>query len=77
MFPTVAPVNLKYALFALVQQFRKYIPLPTCAGAKFTAPVPLTTTVPVNPAGAVLGVTIDPFVTPLTSEASAWICRSG
>src|SRR5258708_33888719 len=42
-----------------------------------TEPVPLTATFPVKPAGAMAGVTIDPFVTPVTSVASAWICSSG
>jgi hypothetical protein len=52
------------------QQFRKYTPLPLCAGVKFTDPVPFTTTLPVKPAGADAGVTVLPFVVPLTSVAS-------
>ena len=32
-------------------------------------PVPFTTTVPVNPPGPTLGVTVEPFVIPLTSPA--------
>ena len=44
---------------------------------KFTDPVPLDTTVPVKPLGAVLGVTIEPFVTPLNSDELPLICRSG
>ena len=59
------------------QQFRKYTPLPTCAGAKLTEPLPLSTTVPVNPEGATLGVTTDPLVSPLSSDASAWMSSSG
>ena len=42
--------------------------MPFWSGAKFTDPAPFTTTVPVKPAGAIVGVMIEPFVMPLTSE---------
>ena len=44
---------------------------------KFTEPVPFATTVPVNPVGAVLGVTTEPFVSPPNSVASACNCARG
>jgi hypothetical protein len=44
---------------------------------KFTEPLPEATTVPLNPRGPRLGVTVEPFVTPLTSEASRWSVRTG
>jgi len=46
------------------------------AAVKFTDPLPFAITVPVNPAGVTLGVTTDPFVTPLTSLASPCNCSS-
>jgi hypothetical protein len=55
-------------LSLLAQQFRKYTPFPDASGEKFTDPDPFVTTVPVKPAGAIVGVTIEPFVRPLISE---------
>ena len=47
------------------QQFRKYTPLPFCAGTKFTEPLPFTITLPVKPGAQTAGVNHRPILVTL------------